>query len=624
MISDYIVGNKYYIKTDNSLVSPIPATNTEQIYLHFNAGDGKYRINGGSWVSASSILIQITQNYARLNINGTIHPFGSSTEKTFEIYGTLYYKGVTSPDLSPYPYLKSVAIQNPIEIELDTLNCEPHLVSKTASTNLLYKDTAYGLFREEQNILTPSIVFEYSKVPDFNYVYIPSLSRYYFVTNVTLVRNNIYRVDLKVDVLCTYDSDIRLQNCFVSRSGSIGNETMYLIDERVPLNKIPQISKTKLTPVVSSGLVFNPNKNTSDYTIVVSVVTNNASAYTQTGSKNNIWDSNLPEITNLMGNSPAIYSYAITYSDWVNLCQKLLDDDSLETYIVNAIMYPFNVSNDAFVSAGLKPIYLGTENSGVSGYIMQGTFSHYRYYWSHQFSKRYTGQYNEFLNYEPYRKFDIYLPFHGWVNLDTRKITGKTIYIYYEHNYVTGNSQVLIYNHTDNVLLDTYPVNVGVKLPISSTNARENQNQRDTATLNMIMGLYGSAIQMGTGAMSDKLGSVLGGGLSGAKAVMSKVNSDMYIYEKASTAMGSDMLTMLTPMDCWVREIYHTPEIYFNLTDFVTINGYKWDEYGDITTLGCSGHTEIPEMHYVPSTYKFITKTEIDEIVSLAKNGIIL
>lgn len=620
MISDYIVGNKYYIKTDNSLVSPIPVANTEQIYLHFNAGDGKYRINGGAWVSASSILIQITQTYARININGTIHPFGSSTEKTFEIYGTLYYKVVTSPNLSPYPYLKSVAIVNPIEIELDTLNCESHVVSKTADTNLLYKDTVYGLFREEQNILTPSVVFEYSKVPDFNYVYIPSLSRYYFVTNVTLVRNNIYRVDLKVDVLCTYDSDIRTQIAFISRSGTSGSNTAYTIDERIPLNKVLQKSVSKLTYAGRSGMNFNPNINATDYCVVVSVVYNSASALTISGSKSS-YDSNLPTISNYMGYSPVIKSFAITYNDWITFCDYLIRHEDDASFLVSAFMYPFIVSNDAFVTAGLKAIYLGENSSGVSGYQMQGRFGHYERAYTYTFNKRYTSSHLEFLNYEPYNKYEIYLPFYSWVSLDTREIIGKTINIYYTNDYVNGNSQIILYNNTDNRIIEAYPVSIGIALSISTTNAFNNQNLKDSYMLNMIMGLISGGSQMATGIASDKLGGIVGGALTGAKAVMSQINNDMFIYDKAHTIVGGGMLAMYTNMDAFVRNTYVMPEIYLT-SEFFTINGYKWDVY---TTLsGCSGHTEIPEMHYVPSTYKFITKTEIDEIISLAKNGIIL
>ena len=621
MKNNFVIGNEYYIKITQEN-SEMATASTEQFALIFTSG--KYRISGGTWVSANNILLsKIPNNYIKISISGS--PVGSiETDSYFEIVGTLGNIISFNYSLSVCKAVQQYTIPNPIEIELDNLNCEPHLVSKTSGTNLLYVDTAYGVFREEQNVLTPSVVIEYDSVPNFNYVYIPSLSRYYFVTGITLVRYRVYRVDLKVDVLCTYDSDIRLQDAFVSRCRTTYASTPYLIDERIPLDKIPSKVTSKLSYDVASGLQFNPKRNTNDYTIVVSVITNNASATTQTGSKSNLWDSNLPEVSNFMGNSPSIYSYAITYDDWVTLCQKLLDDDTLETYVVNAIMYPFIVSSDAFVSAGLKQIYLGSENSGVSGYVMQGTFSHYRFYFDCTFSKRFTQGYNNFLNYEPYRKLEIYLPYHGWTTLDSRRVVGNTIYIYYEHDYVNGDSQILIYDHTNNVLLDTYRVNIGIKLPISSTNARENQNLKDSSFMNMIMGMYGSAIQMGVGAGSGKYGSAIGGGFSGAKAYMNRINDNMFIYDKANTLVGTEILGNISPMDAYIRETYFAPVSGFDATKFAELNGYKWDEYVNISSANCSGYTEIPDMHYVPSSYKFITKTEIDEIISLAKNGIIL
>lgn len=619
MKDNFIISNKYYIKITQE--NPEMVTDSVDAFaLVFSSV--RYRISGGSWITTSGASLYKNPNdYIKIQVSG-VDVCSINTDSYFEIVGTLSVIPSFDYSLSVCKAVQQYTIPNPIALDLFKLNCEPHLVSKTTGTNLLYVDTAYGVFREEQNVLTPSIMIEYSNVPDFNYVYIPSLSRYYFVTGITLVRYGVYRVDLKVDVLCTYGSDIRGQNAFVSRSGTANASTGYIIDERIPLDKIPVKSTSKLSYDVASGLQFIPKRNTNDYTIVVSVVTNNASATTQTGSKSNLWDSNLPEVSNFMGNSPSIYSYAITYDDWVTLCQKLLDDDTLTTYVVNAIMYPFIVSNDAFVSAGLKMIYLGGTSSGVSGYVMQGTFSHYRYYFDYAFSKRFTQSYSNFLNYEPYRKLEVYLPYHGWTTLDTRRVTGNTIYFYYEHDYVNGNSQILVYDHTNNVILDTYRVNIGIKLPISSTNARENQNLKDSSFMNMIMGMYGSAIQMGVGVGSGKYGSTIGGGFSGAKAYMNWINDNMFIYDKANTLVGSEILGTLSPMDAYVRETYYTPVASFDITKFVAINGYKWDLY--TTTSSCSGHTEIPEMHYVPSTYKFITKTEIDEIIALAKNGIIL
>ena len=623
MVKELVVGTNYYFKivippsqTDapDTIVSMILSTNT------------KYRLNGGSWNTRTGSFIFAYDG----NLESYKYNDGSWNTLTqgdiIEFVGTIQAIASSILNNNEWLFLKQLllnsAIPNPIEIELDKMNCEPHLVSKTASTNLLYVDTAYGVFREEQNVLTPSIFIEYSKVPDFNYVYIPSLSRYYFVTSVTLVRYGIYRIDVKVDVLCTYDSDIRLQNCFVSRTASSSVLNNQKIDERLPLEKNPNVSIKSMT-LATSVRIFEPFQNDKTIKNIAltiigsSTLTQHAKTYNSPSTA-----TKLPKVHSYLGLSPSFTTFAISLDDWKLICDDILADDSLATYIVSAVMYPFALNNDCNVGAGPITIKLGEHTTSASGYYMYGYISDYTRQFIHTFTERFSSE-KYFLNYEPYTKYEMYVPYHGWLTLENKRILGKTIGLYYLHNYLTGTSLAMIYNETDDYLLDVYQLNVGTTLAITTTNARENQNQRDSATLNMVLGLTGSAIQMGTGAMSDKLGSVLGGGLSGAKAVMSKVNSDMYIYDKANTTLGSDLISNFTMMNGYIRETYYDTLI-FDTSAFYDINGLKLDNYGTLTSLGCSGYTEIPEMHYVPSTYKFITKTEIDEIVSLAKNGIIL
>lgn len=55
----------------------------------------------------------------------------------------------------------------------------------------------------------------------FNYCYIPSLSRYYFIEKVEITRTHLYTLYLKIDVLQTYKEQIK--NLKVVLSGSKSN-----------------------------------------------------------------------------------------------------------------------------------------------------------------------------------------------------------------------------------------------------------------------------------------------------------------------------------------------------------------------------------------------------------------
>ena len=47
-----------------------------------------------------------------------------------------------------------------------------------------------------------------NSIVNYNYCYIPLFSRYYFINDIEIFPNNIYRVHLHIDVLETYKSDI--------------------------------------------------------------------------------------------------------------------------------------------------------------------------------------------------------------------------------------------------------------------------------------------------------------------------------------------------------------------------------------------------------------------------------
>lgn len=58
-------------------------------------------------------------------------------------------------------------------------------------------------FNIEYNLINPTIKIVADSFV-YNYVYISSLSRYYFIDNVTIIRNRYFELKLSLDVLQTY------------------------------------------------------------------------------------------------------------------------------------------------------------------------------------------------------------------------------------------------------------------------------------------------------------------------------------------------------------------------------------------------------------------------------------
>ena len=103
------------------------------------------------------------------------------------------------------------------------------LYTNISETNALNKTLTElvaltGTLREESSILDPVILMSDIDlyVGAANYAYIEEFNRYYFITNIDAVRNNLWRLSFHVDVLYTYREQIKNNYAIVER-----NETEY-------------------------------------------------------------------------------------------------------------------------------------------------------------------------------------------------------------------------------------------------------------------------------------------------------------------------------------------------------------------------------------------------------------
>ena len=86
--------------------------------------------------------------------------------------------------------------------------------------NLTELTTLTGTLREQSSIIDPIITISDidNYIGSMNYAYIPEFNRYYFITNVESVRNNLWKVAFHVDVLFTYRDAIRANSAIIERN----------------------------------------------------------------------------------------------------------------------------------------------------------------------------------------------------------------------------------------------------------------------------------------------------------------------------------------------------------------------------------------------------------------------
>lgn len=111
-------------------------------------------------------------------------------------------------------------------------------VSKTPET----VKTVTGVLRAPTSVVSPRITLSVdgATATACNYVHIPELGRYYYVTDCTSLNGGTWEFSLHVDVLKTYADEIREQTAVIERQEKTWN--VYLNDPDFQIYANPQIT----------------------------------------------------------------------------------------------------------------------------------------------------------------------------------------------------------------------------------------------------------------------------------------------------------------------------------------------------------------------------------------------
>ena len=73
-------------------------------------------------------------------------------------------------------------------------------------------------WKDDFSIINPVITLNGTiSMYDFNYCYLPTVNRYYFINNIIQFPNKIYKLYLECDVLESFKYDILRSQCFISQ-----------------------------------------------------------------------------------------------------------------------------------------------------------------------------------------------------------------------------------------------------------------------------------------------------------------------------------------------------------------------------------------------------------------------
>ena len=103
-------------------------------------------------------------------------------------------------------------------ITLYVNNSEKNKIGKNITNDF----SLSGTLRDATNIINPVILIELNEIGNYNYCYIPNFNRYYFITDITVIRTGLFAISLMVDVLESFKKEIKNIYVYIFETQNVG------------------------------------------------------------------------------------------------------------------------------------------------------------------------------------------------------------------------------------------------------------------------------------------------------------------------------------------------------------------------------------------------------------------
>ena len=218
--------------------------------------------------------------------------------------------------------------------------------------------------------------------------------------------------------------------------------------------------------------------------------------------------------------------------------------------------------------------------------------------------RKYVGS---FMDYSPYVKISLFLPYIGFINLGTDDIMGGSINVTYHVDILSGDCIAFI-THSSKGVLYSYTGNCLTNVPITAANYANSLRNYYEAVTGIIPSTCNGAA---SGGAAGAAGGAINGALSAASNIILNTKPD---YQRSGSLGGSSgIMGVQKPFIVIERPNISVPnkvQHYMGQTSNITAN-----------LGGLSGMTIVEAVHLegIPCTTE-----ELAEIESLLQGGVIL
>lgn len=328
-------------------------------------------------------------------------------------------------------------------------------------------DSRICKLKETTSLDAPTFIIQGN---DFDYNYCEWNGRYYFITDIRSVHNNLSEIDCELDVLATYKDYIL-------------NTTAYVLYDSVPNTELPDnrlpIKTTKSVQVSTVPCPFALSAGT----YILSVTGSNGS----TG----VYRATLQDIQNLMDDISNIYDNLFDYESqhpapvfpsgthnveevfeyWTEWIKWLWESIKYPiTQLFGSGNIPENIRECKFIpfTVGVNghhadPLCLGTFETSIDLYQL-GNETEYK-----EVDVTIPWQSTDFRRRTPYTDIYLYLPYIGMVKLSSENLVNQNS-IHVGYGLSIRNGDIVCTVSSGSQILGQYSGNVATEVPIGFSN----------------------------------------------------------------------------------------------------------------------------------------------------------
>lgn len=423
------------------------------------------------------------------------------------------------------------------------------------------------------DITAPVVELSGTDLTGYNYAYIASFHRYYFIQGITYDKG-LWRLALKCDVLATYKTTIGNSSLFVLRAASSydGDITDNYYPPTNDIDYFTQSDATYTSSTYDNGtIVLN---------IAGSTTTGNTTLYELTPA-------NYRELIKALYD--AIDGFQL--ADVVKSVVKKFGGNP-EQLINGAMWFPHSImpantqteqvviGSWAAYDSNMQPI----EGVLVTTPIVADAIATFSIAAHPQVAK------GRYLNLSPYSRYMLFLPAIGMINLDTTELEGvNSIYVTRYIDAITGRGTYRVITVPNNLtdpthILTTAECQWGIPITMGGNGVPGNMLTGAVSTIGSV------AAAVATGGTSAVIGAIAGG-IGSAVSAMNGMS--------AGSSSGGNMTAQLLPMrlDTTFYRITgwddtHNGRPLMQTKTISTLSGFVMVQKGDVAISGTAAEAD--------------------------------